>query len=121
MGKIWSPFWAGLLIAGIAAVQSAFKFGDAAAASRSSRIAYSKLRDRIRGKDDDPEIFFDIQDKYDEAFSIEPHVSASYSKVGQQCAYIKLGCQDRVKLTRWHKILAFLGGATQIFEDKRSS
>ena len=121
MGKIGSPSVVGFLIAALAAMQSAFKFSDAAAVSRSSRIAYSRLRDRIRGNDENPEIFHDIQEKYDEEFSKEHHVSSSYSKVGQQCAYIKLGCKDRVELTWWHKTLAILGGATQIFEGKRSS
>lgn len=120
MAEIWNPVVVGFLIAAIGAAQSAFKFGDAAAESRASRIAYSRLCDRIRGNDEDPEIFHDTQEKYDEEFSKEPHVSSSYSKVGQQCAYIKLGCKDRVNLTWWHKTLATLGGATQIFEGKRS-
>ena len=118
MGKAFNPIILGLLIAVISAAQAAFKFSDAAAKNRASKIGYSKLRDLIHGNDDDFKIFCDVQERYNDELSREAHISSTYSMIGQQCAYIKLGWKDRVTLTKWHKFIAFFGGTTQIFENK---
>lgn len=110
VAEIGSAYVTGLAIAVIAALQATYKFGERAEHGRHQKLAYAKLIDRFRSGDTE-----NLYDDVTEARKSDSPASSSFQLIAQQCAYIKVAEDDKIKLTLFHKALALFVGATQVF------